>query len=428
MLDISKDLGRADSVAAWRLCMGCGACKWACPNDAIALKNILDKGIRPFVDEKKCEKCGDCVAICPGKGLKHENFSEKAIKGLSEGWGPILKLYEGYAVDEKIRYRGSSGGIATAIALYAIEKGEFSGVLHVKADSACPIKNVSTYSKSRDQIMEALGSRYAPASPCQDFDKIKQTEGRSMFIGKPCDCDALRKACNRDNDLLKKVGLIVSTFCAGTPTTNGTIEILKVMGIEDPSYVDLFRYRGNGWPGLTKACISEDKIGKIAGAKVTIGKDECRTMKYDDAWGDILTKHGQLRCRLCPDSTGEFSDIALGDAWYREVRNDSGRSFALIRTERGRDFCQQKDFNKYITLKNTKPLNLIDSQLSVYKKRCQIWGRLKIMRSFRLPTPQYINMNLEKNWSAIPRKDKIKTYLGTIKRVLQQKWIVPEKS
>ncbi len=427
MLNISKNLNRADSVAAWRLCMGCGACKWACPNHAITLKNIPSKGIRPLVNEKKCQQCGACVVVCPGKGLEHKVFSKEKINELSDGWGPILDLYEGYASDDNIRYMGSSGGIATAIALYAVEKAGFTGVLHTKTDPNCSIVNVPTYSKSRNEIIEACGSRYAPASPCQDFDKIKQTEGLSLFIGKPCDCAAMRKACVRDPELSKRVGLIVSIFCAGTPNTSGTIAILKEMGIKDPSFVNLFRYRGNGWPGLATACGDTGKFDEVASKNVKIEKDGCRTMTYSHAWGEILTKHVPLRCRLCPDSAGEFADIAVGDAWYRDLQNDSGRSLVLIRTEKGRNFYQQKDFEKYITLENTKYCALPDSQSSVYNKRCHIWGRLKVMMLLNLPIPIYRNMNLEKNWKSIPFRRKIMTYLGTVKRVVQKKWKLPIK-
>jgi coenzyme F420 hydrogenase subunit beta len=407
--------------------MGCGACKWACTNNAIILRDIPTKGIRPFVDEKKCKKCGACVGVCPGKMLEHIEFPDEAIGELSDGWGPILEIYEGYAADDNIRYMGSSGGIATAIALYAIEKAGFSGILHTKVDSNCSIKNVPTYSISKDEIFEATGSRYAPASPCQDFDKIKQAEGVSLFIGKPCDCAALRKACDYDPELSNKIGLIVSIFCAGTPSTSGTTAILKEMGIEDPSLVESFRYRGNGWPGFATACGDISKFGKIKNTEVKIGEYGCRTMAYNHAWGKILTRHGQLRCRLCPDSTGEFADIAVGDAWHKDFQDDSGQSIVLIRTPKGKKFYRQDDFNKYVTLKNTELDSLPNAQSSVYNKRSMICGRLKVMMLFNLPIPIYQNMNLEKNWEMISLREKFNTYLGTLKRVLQKKWYRPEK-
>jgi len=48
--------------------------------------------------------------------------------------------------------------------------------------------------------------------------------------------------------LKEKVGLTISFFCAGSPATKGTVELLKSMGI-DPGQVQELRYRGNGWPG-----------------------------------------------------------------------------------------------------------------------------------------------------------------------------------
>ena len=399
--------------------MGCGACKWVCPNDAISLQNIPEKGIRPFVDENKCEKCGDCVAVCPGKMLEHKPFPEDVIQELADGWGPILEIYEGHAADNNIRYRASSGGIATALALYAVEKAGFAGVLHVKVDPHNPIANIPVYSTSREDILAASGSRYAPAAPCQDFNKIKQANGLSMFIGKPCDCAALRKASEMDNELANKVGLIVSIFCAGTPTTNGTLSILKEMGINNQSDLTSFRYRGHGWPGMATACGKAEKFDNPQSDEVKIDENGCRQMTYEDTWGNILTKHVQLRCRLCPDSTGEFADISIGDSWYRINKNDTGRSLIIIRTKTGLSFFIQ-DIYKYIKYEKAKINTLPNSQQSVYNRRCTLWGRLKIMELFLIPRPVFINFRLIKTWNNNPSK--LKTFLGTLKRIIVKKW------
>jgi len=42
-------------------CVGCGACKDACPVDAIS----SDADGKMVIDPDKCISCGTCSAVCP---------------------------------------------------------------------------------------------------------------------------------------------------------------------------------------------------------------------------------------------------------------------------------------------------------------------------------------------------------------------------
>ncbi|MBR4674163.1 MAG: 4Fe-4S binding protein [Victivallales bacterium] len=48
-------------------CVGCGACKDACPAEAIEIKD--DKAT---VDADKCLSCGACEGECPQEAIKVE--------------------------------------------------------------------------------------------------------------------------------------------------------------------------------------------------------------------------------------------------------------------------------------------------------------------------------------------------------------------
>ncbi len=63
-------------------------------------------------------------------------------------------------------------------------------------------------------------------------------------------------------------------------------------------------------------------------------------MDYNQSWGTILNRHLQYRCKICPDGTGEFADIACADAWYGkdgypDFDERDGRSLIVARTPAG---------------------------------------------------------------------------------------------
>ena len=410
----TKNIRRVDQVVEWRLCAGCGACVAICANQAIILEDIPDQGIRPIVDSAKCQKCGTCVEVCPGIGISHQSFNSKTIPELRCEWGPVLEMWEGYATDSQIRYNGSSGGLATALALYCLEKQGASGVLHIGARQGAPLENVAVFSKSRTDLLACTGSRYSPAAPCEKLEWIQESRYPSVFIGKPCDVVALRKSQAVNPVLREKVGLAISIFCAGTPATNGTYKILGTLGVK-PEEVGEIRYRGCGWPGVTMIKIKGDN-------------NETRQMPYEESWGNILSNYGQFRCRICPDSTGELADISCGDPWYREIKpGEPGWSLVLVRTERGREILQQAMKDGYVKLQSVAPETLPRSQKALLARRRHLWGRLLMMKMMRVPVPRYIGFSLLKNWLRLSAGDKVRSLVGTLKRIVMRGWARPLK-
>jgi len=410
----TKKIRRVDQVAEWRLCAGCGACVPACTNHAITLVDIFNQGIRPIVDSEKCRKCGGCIEVCPGIGIVHRSFVNRSAPELLCEWGPVLEVWEGYAADPQIRYNGSSGGAATALALFCLEKRKASGVLHIGANPDAPLENVAVFSKNRAELLSRTGSRYSPAAPCEKLDWIRDCTNTSVFIGMPCDVVALRKSQAADPVLDEKVGLAISIFCAGTPATEGTYEILSMLGVK-PEQTEELRYRGCGWPGSTTVKVK--------------GDGHVRQMSYDQSWGNILSHHSQYRCRLCPDSTGEFADISCGDPWYREFKEDEkGWSLVVVRTGRGKEILRKAMKEGYLNLERVEPGTIPLSQKALLGRRRHLWGRLFIMRIMGVPVPKYTGFFLFISWLRLSLTDKLRCLAGTFKRIVSRGWMRPLKS
>jgi coenzyme F420 hydrogenase subunit beta len=234
-----------------------------------------------------------------------------------------------------------------------------------------------------------------------------------VFIGKPCDVAGLRKAQVLRPELDKKVGVAIGIFCAGTPSTQGTLDLLRTHGIAPDSVEDI-RYRGKGWPGKFSI-------------KLTGEEQPREVMTYMDSWS-FMQKYRPYRCYLCPDGTSEFADISCGDPWYREIREDEhGFSLVLVRTEKGRDILRGAIEAGYVTLKRASPGILEGSQRGLLEKRGAIWGRLLAMKSFGIPTPRLEGFSLFKNWLRLSFKDKARSIFGTVRRVVQRGYYKPIK-
>lgn len=383
-------------IVSNRLCQGCGACKYACQDKAIELRNFIEIGIRPVVDSDKCSSCGDCVAVCSGADLTHNHatWPVDVIESLKAEWGPVLELWEGHATDEAIWFKGGSGGAATALAAFCLEQEGMHGALHVAMDPDAPHLNQTVMSRSRDELTNRTGSRYSPAAVCAELGAIESATSPCILLGKPCDIAAAQKARRIRPALDRNLGLTISIFCGGTPSTRGTQELLKQLGV-DPVNVRDLRYRGHGWPGMTGVNLKTSNDGQRL------------EMTYHRAWDTILTKYKPFRCHVCPDGTGEFADIACGDPWYRPIEpGEKGETLIVVRTERGRAILHRAMEAGYIKAEPRTSSVLPQSQNGLLMRRRHVSPKLLALWLMLLPYPRFRGMSLFRSWLKLPLKRK----------------------
>ncbi len=400
-------INNIQDVVERQLCCGCGVCAYLSP-DSLEMTDSDEHGRRPR-HNGGCADDPDAMKACPGIMLEHatEDHPAGAIPELLPAWGPVLEVWEGHATDEAIRFAGSSGGAASALALACIEAGGMHGVLHVRARPDAPVLNETVLSTTREEILGATGSRYAPASPCDGLQMIEDAPQPCVFIGKPCDVAAVRSATRLRASLREKVGVTIAFVCAGTPTTKGTMELLERLDVDDPSDVVEVRYRGNVWPGRT-----------VFTVKTATGT-ETRSLSYEESWGEVLTNHTQWRCNVCADHTGEFADIAVGDPWHRRPGpREPGRSLILVRTERGRRILADAVAAGHLAVERSEHSVLPAAQPELLRGRGAVWGRLLACRLMGVPAPRYRGMPMFRHrWSTLTVREKARATVGTVRRV-----------
>jgi coenzyme F420 hydrogenase subunit beta len=389
-----------EEVVRSNLCLGCGACA-NLPEVAMELNERgFARPIRPQIAQSAPQP--ELEAICSGYSVEQD----AADRPYDDVWGPILDIWTGNSTDAEVRYRGSSGGVLSQIAIYLVESKAVDFVVHTRADPDEPLGNVTIPSFDREEILAGAGSRYAPSSPLAKLNAYLETGKKFVFIGKPCDVVALRRMARIDPRIDAQVPYMLSFFCAGVPSRFGALAVLKKLEVE-AAEVSKFEFRGRGWPGLTRAT-------RFDGSEAT--------MDYNSSWGTVLSRNLQFRCKICPDGTGEFADIVCADAWYGkdgypDFEERDGRSLVIVRTGRGQALLAELAQKALIEL---EPLHVSEIELMQPYQRDRkraVLARLGALAVGRRKLPNYRNLRLSAlAWSSNPLW-LLKNALGTFRRL-----------
>ena len=167
-------------------CTGCGACKVACPVDAIKLEYDNDGFLYPVVTDA-CINCGKCSKAC------------QVVHPLEKY--PTPKAYA-FMATQQIREVSSSGGLFSLLATYVIgQGGAVFGAVYGDG-----FKSVyMTKAETTDGIAPMRGSKYVF---CETRDTYKEAKelldaGRQvLYTGTPCEIAGLRTYLGKDYDNL----------------------------------------------------------------------------------------------------------------------------------------------------------------------------------------------------------------------------------
>lgn len=299
--------------------------------------------------------------------------------------------------------------------IHLVESGTVDAVVQTTASATFPIGNASVLTTDKDGIREAAGSRYAPSAPLEGIGAqiaMHRSDGtRYAFVGKPCDAAALRALCKQDSEVAATFPVILSFFCAGVPSHTGGKEVLAALGttLEETAR---FRFRGNGWPGQATATAQDGTQ---------------RSMSYHDSWGGILSRHVQMRCKLCADGTGTAADIVCADAWesdadgYPLFKEAPGVSLIMARTELGARVIADARKAGHIKTQDFDISGLPSIQVGQRGRRRALLARLAARRIAGKPIPQYKGLQILAASRQNTIKLNLKNFLGTLRRTLWKK-------
>ena len=268
--------------------------------------SVAEGAARMF--EQSCPGCR-VDAVRPSGSRRHPTM------------GSYFGVWEAWASDETVRYRGSSGGALTALHGWLLESGRASRIASASVDSE-PRRTVPVTITTKEAALAAAGSRYAPVGVLSNHDVWSS----DAITAKPCEISAIRAlGTSARSSGAASDAILLSFFCAGTPSQAATDDLLARLGVPADEPIDELWYRGRGWPGRFTV-----RTTKAEGS-----------LSYDESWGGVLGPATHWRCKVCADGVGESADVVAADFWrvdergYPVFTEGPGSSALIARTERG---------------------------------------------------------------------------------------------
>lgn len=363
-------------------CTMCGLCVAVCPASVIKL---IQSGVEPRLSfGYGCNDCGICYRICPGRDVPLRDLDKfifsRERDPKTEPIGIIQACYQANATDPEIRASGASGGVATALLVYALEKKQISAATVVIFDKEQPWKAKPILATTRRQIIDAANSKYTviPVNTALAKPEINRLSGQLACVGLPCHVHGIRKLQYQypSHPLSKKIAFIVGVHCAeARPMAYNEYILKEHLGLKSLDEIKSLNYR-KGKPPNTRV-----EVIKTDGEVIEAGKYIWLT-RAQSVFG---------RCMLCWDWGAELSDVSVGDFFGPAACGSDvhlGSSTLMVRTSIGEQLVRSAVEAGYLAVYPTPMEPVLRSWGFVGKKL----GRAMALTAFKkhgLPCPDY---------------------------------------
>ncbi|WP_299651613.1 Coenzyme F420 hydrogenase/dehydrogenase, beta subunit C-terminal domain [uncultured Tateyamaria sp.] len=394
------------------MCVGCGLCQSIAGPDTIRVARVENGYERPVVtgtlDHETMDRIED---VCPGKrleGLPPE--LQNANTQMDMVWGPYQSMALAYATDPEVRFKGSKGGVLTALGQYLIDTKKVVFILHVKQSGTYATFGERHESHSAADVLDGAGSRYGPAAPLVDVLEVLDRGQPFAFVGKPCDISALRNLARHDPRVNELVKYWLTPVCGGfMPPQDMTRFLRQKYDVENEALTE-YRFRGHGCPGKMRFATKDG---------------EAQEFRYTDFWGtDQSMWTLPFRCKVCPDGIGEAADIAASDTWPggspdpSTEDDDLGTNAVIARTKAGLDLLNAAQEAGYVTVENEcNPRYLDEVQPHQTKKKLAVLARFEGLRAEGHTVPRAVGLRLDELKATLSDEDYKWQFDGARERV-----------
>lgn len=370
------------------LCHRCGTCVGICPTDALG----LDDEEYPRVQNlAACTDCDLCVKVCPGDEFDITaayNQAYQSTVDVTSTHGSFLESHLSYATDPTIREHSTSGGLVTALLLHMLETKQIDGAIVIISDPDELWKGKPIVARTKEQLFEAMKSKYAISPTNSAFAEIRKIPGRYAFVGLPCQIHGYVKAAELDPRIRERVVLTIGLFCHAAVEHEAYSIIWNTL--EDKrANAKRFISRVGKHPGTPHLEMNDGSL-----YPVYFGEKKGYRPSSMEVINIVYRLYTPNRCLTCFDASAEFADIAVGDPWMAPPHSGidfyKGWSFALVRSLRGQTVlsdCAKAGaiVNEPVTRKEALACNRMMST----EKRWRAFRVIETLRRQGNPIPAY---------------------------------------
>ncbi|MFN8392381.1 MAG: Coenzyme F420 hydrogenase/dehydrogenase, beta subunit C-terminal domain [Bdellovibrionota bacterium] len=310
------------------------------------------------------------------------------IQPLDDIHGQFDSGYLAYATDQALRSASASGGALTAMLVSLLERGVIDGALLVRPHKVQKHAGEAFIARTKTEILEARGSKYAITPTNVAFQEIANVPGRYAIVGLPCQIHGFHNAAALDRRLKERVVLTIGLLCHAVIEHDPVESVMNRLTSAEGN-VTGFVYRDGKPSGIPLATL---ETGERLPAFFP------RTVGYQPTTIELLNvfyrMYTPLRCLTCLDATAELADVVFGDPWMPapsgEINFNDGFTYTLVRTARGASAIDEARRAAAVSLHRLREDQARSSNVTM--------GREKKSRAFRLlasrataglPTPNY---------------------------------------
>lgn len=323
------------NVSQVKNCYGCMACIDKCPKQCITTRKDKLGHFYPLVAQESCIDCNACIKVCPSI---NNNSLLNQPKSVWAAW----------RTEDYLRLESSSGGVATALSEYFINRG---GAVY-----GCAFIPPFSFKHIRCTTVEDLkklrGSKYVQSDMTGIYRLMQidlKTNKEVLFIGTPCQTAGVRSFFKDKNSNL----FVIDLICHGVPSVQILKDSIPLTVLKKTFNNIKFRENTHYQFSICK----EDTI--IYSRKLN------SDLYLKGFFTNLFNRESCYSCQYAQQKRN--GDITLGDFWGVEklgIQTDinKGVSLCMINTFKGEQIFKAIDIEKVQYLINdavncNKPLN-----------------------------------------------------------------------
>lgn len=266
--------------------------------------------------------------------------------------GAYKKAFKGYALNDRIRFGGASGGVTTAILLYALDSGFIDGALvcRTRITDDHLVRTQFFIAKNQEDLLFSQGSMYVRTNFVPEAIRlIDEFHGRLAVVGLPCDLTLLRHKMRKDPQFALKVQFTIGLFCGHNSQEQLIDNVVQKLRPQASCNLDRFRFRIGLWRGYSLARFDGNKIVE-------------KKFSYYSLYQNLYF-FCQKKCLYCYDHFAYDADISVGDIWSYHLKNENIKYNSIIcKNDKGDRVLSAAHDSGYIHLENEGIGEVLDGQ------------------------------------------------------------------